>query len=256
MKSSVPESAQCRSWKTRSTVPRRGQPLEERAPRAEQLVRRDAGPRSRAARGAPISTQRRSGSSAQMRRRASPRPLPGWSPRRPSRRARPGPDHLAERPERDRPRRRRASGPGATRLARRCRRGTSRTPRPAGSCRCRRSRRPRRGGSAGLGAGRVEEVLEEAELDVAADEGRFEGVRPAAPAALGDDPDGAPGRDRRDLALEESARRRPRTRSRREAARNVASPTSTVLGRGGRLEARRRVHEVARDHALVRARRG
>ena len=46
-------------------------------------------------------------------------------------------DHLAQRPERDRPRRTTAIGPRATRSARRRRRGTSGTPRPAGSCRCR-----------------------------------------------------------------------------------------------------------------------
>ena len=39
----------------------------------------------------------------------------------------------------------------------------------------------------------VEEVLELAELLVAPDERRLERLRPADPAALGDDPDGAPG---------------------------------------------------------------
>ena len=39
MKSSRPESAQWRSSKTITTVPVRGDPLEERAPRGEQLAR-------------------------------------------------------------------------------------------------------------------------------------------------------------------------------------------------------------------------
>ena len=50
--------------------------------------------------------------------------------------------------------------------------------------------------------GRVEQVLELAELLVAADERRLERVAPVPPAALGDDPEGAPGRDRAVLALE------------------------------------------------------
>ena len=45
-------------------------------------------------------------------------------------------------------------------------------------------------------AGRVEEVLEQAQLVVAADEGGLERLRPVAAAALGDDAQGAPGRDR------------------------------------------------------------
>ena len=58
----------------------------------------------------------------------------------------------------------------------------------------RRARRSRLGG--------VEQVLEQPQLVVAADERRLEGVRAAAAAALGDDPQGAPGRDRGRLALE------------------------------------------------------
>ena len=49
----------------------------------------------------------------------------------------------------------------------------------------------------------MEEVLEQAELVVAADERRLERVRPAAAPALGDDAQGAPRRDRGDLALEQ-----------------------------------------------------
>ena len=78
--------------------------------------------------------------------------------------------------------------------------------------------------------GRVEQVLEQAQLVVAADERRLEPVVAAAAAALGDDPQRPPRRDRRCLALEDRARRPPRTRSRRTAARWVASPTSTVPG--------------------------
>ena len=53
-----------------------------------------------------------------------------------------------------------------------------------------------------LAARGVEQVLEQAQLVVAADERRLERVAAVATAALGDDPERAPGRDRRRLALE------------------------------------------------------
>ena len=49
---------------------------------------------------------------------------------------------------------------------------------------------------------RVEQVLQQPHLVVAADERRLEGFAAAAPAALADDPQRAPGRDRGCLALE------------------------------------------------------
>ncbi len=56
-------------------------------------------------------------------------------------------------------------------------------------------------GAALAGRG-VEQVLEQAELVVAADERRLERVLAVAAADLGDDPSRAPGCDRRRLALE------------------------------------------------------
>ena len=53
-----------------------------------------------------------------------------------------------------------------------------------------------------LATGGVEQVLEQPQLVVAADERRLEGLDPAAAAALGDDPQRPPGRDRCGLALE------------------------------------------------------
>ena len=50
-----------------------------------------------------------------------------------------------------------------------------------------------------LAAGRVDEVLEQAQLCLSPDERRLEAVRAADAAALGDDPNGSPGRDRQAL---------------------------------------------------------
>ena len=107
----------------------------------------------------------------------------------------PAADHLAERPERDAVAVGRAAAvvppdrldqpvdvleelPGQARLADPGRADDADQPRPA------------------LAGRRVEQVLELAELLVAADERRLERLGPADPAALGDDPDGAPGGDR------------------------------------------------------------
>ena len=101
-------------------------------------------------------------------------------------------------------------------------------------------------------AGGVEQVLEQAQLVVAADERRLERLAPIAPATLGDDAHRAPRRDGRLLALEQPGRRPARTRSRCPRRAIVDSPTSTVPGGATRLEPRRGVDEVAGDHALVR----
>ena len=86
-------------------------------------------------------------------------------------------------------------------------------------------------------AGRgVEQVLELPQLLVAADERRLERVGPVAAAALRDDAQGAPGRDGAGLALERLLARRLERRSSPQAARWVASPTSTVPGGAARLE--------------------
>ena len=101
--------------------------------------------------------------------------------------------------------------------------------------------------------GRMEQVLEQAQLVVAADERRLERVRRGLPP-----PRSATTRSARQagtgLALPLSTCS-PAARRRwpRDAARWVASPTRTVPGRPPPIWSRRRgVDEVARDHALVR----
>ena len=195
MKSSRPASAQWRSSKTRTTGAGRGDPLEERPPGARTAPRgrRPAPRRRRAARAARGSIQRRSASSGTYSRDASPRPCArvvasSSVSARPARRA----DHLAERPERDALAVGRRAARRASRRSRRRRRRTSGTPTRAGSCRCRPGPVIETSRGAPLARGRVEQVLEQAQLVVAADERRLEPVatgrgrrarrRPAAPA--------------------------------------------------------------------------
>ena len=102
-----------------------------------------------------------------------------------------------------------------------------------------------------LAARRVEEVLEQAQLVVAADERRLERLGAVAAADLGDDPQGAPGRDRARLALEHLlAGRLEGDRLGGRALGRLADEHGP--GRGDRLEPAGRVDEVAGDHALVR----
>ena len=98
--------------------------------------------------------------------------------------------------------------------------------------------------------GGVEEVLELAELLVAADEGGLERVAPVAPADLGHDPDGPPGGNGHGLALEQQLTGRL----------EHDGPGGRAVGRladedgpglGDRLQPAGGVHEVAGDHALV-----
>ena len=103
MKSSVPESAKWRSSKTRTTGAVLGDALEERAPCAEQLVRRRRSrlqPEQRQQRGLDPLAFGRVG-----RRTRRPSRAPWFARGRPRRRSRPGrhalADHLAQRPERD-----------------------------------------------------------------------------------------------------------------------------------------------------------
>ena len=137
MKSSVPESAQCRSSNTIATSARLRHALEERAPGGEQLL--GAG---------------RLGADAEQRQQRGLDPAPlllvrdvladGLGDPCPRCRlvvvrgqAGAAADHLAQRPERDPLAVRRANGRCATRPARGRRRRTSGTPSRAGSCRCR-----------------------------------------------------------------------------------------------------------------------
>ena len=100
-------------------------------------------------------------------------------------------------------------------------------------------------------AGRgVEVILELAELLVPPDEGRLERLRPTDPAALGDDAERPPGRDRADLALQDLlAGRLEDDRARRRSLGRL--PDEDGARRSHRLEAAGRVDQVAADHALV-----
>ena len=205
MKSSRPASAQWRSSNIRTTGPRRGDPLEERAPRREQLLAAAAAPPSKPSR---ASRARLDPAALGPHRRRRSRATPAVTAVRVGRlvvgldQAGRAADHLAERPEGD------AFAVGRRPAAVPVDRVDEpidvlgRTPAPSGSCRCR--PRPmidtRRGRCSRAVA--WNSVLEQAELVVAADEGRLDLVAAAATAALGDDPDGAERRYRRDLALE------------------------------------------------------
>ncbi len=101
-----------------------------------------------------------------------------------------------------------------------------------------------------LPAGRADRVLEEPELLVAPDEGRLRQVRATLAAALGDHPQGAPGRHRSLLALEDLLA------GRLEGDRAAGGSVGRLADehgarRGDRLETGGGVHEVAGDHALV-----
>ena len=102
-----------------------------------------------------------------------------------------------------------------------------------------------------LASDRVQDVLQLAQLLLAADERRLERIRAALPAPLGDDAQRAPGRHGRGLALQRVVAR---------AASNTIAPSAALHGRladehgpglGDALEAGGGVHEVAGDHALV-----
>ena len=166
---------------------------------------------------------------------ADPRPACAPSPRAPSRR---------------RPRRRRGSGRGATRPPRRGRRCTSRTPRRGATCRCRRSRSTETRCALRSSARRVEELLDEAQLAVAADERRLEARRRcSAPPRAAVTRSARQSAHRLGLALQlvlagvlVGDRRLGR------ALRRLADEHRARLG--GRLDARGGVDEVAGDHAL------
>ena len=102
-----------------------------------------------------------------------------------------------------------------------------------------------------VAARRVEQVLELAQLVVAADERRLERLGPVPAADLGHDPERPPGRHRARLALEDLlAGLLERDRLRGRPLGRLADEDRARLGH--RLEPRGRVDEVAGDHALVR----
>ena len=116
-------------------------------------------------------------------------------------------------------------------------------PIPAGPMTLTRRGRPSR-------VGGVVEVLELAELLVATDERRLERLGPADAAALGDDPDRAPGGHRALLALEDLVGRRLEDD---RAAGRALGRLADEDGRRRRraLEPARRVDHVAGDHPLA-----
>ena len=96
----------------------------------------------------------------------------------------------------------------------------------------------------------MEEVLDLAQLAIAADERRFETLRLQRAAQAGDHTLRTPERSEPLLALElERARVLVDDRLLRRAAGGFADEDGPWLG--GRLHARRRIDEIARDHALA-----
>ena len=202
MKSSSPGSAQCRSSKT-STTGAVWPPCARRtcARRRTAASDADAGLDAQQRQQRRLDPARSSASGTRCAR-PSRRPSRAWSPRRRSRR---------------RPARPRTISPSAQKVM----------PSPYGGLSGRRATRrldqavdvlqelPRQPALADAGraddahqprpplaAGGVEQVLEQAQLVVAADERRLERLAAVAPAALGDDAQRAPCRDGRRLALE------------------------------------------------------
>ena len=236
-KSSSPLSAQCRSSKTSDVGAALGDPLEERAPGARTASLAAAG-------------WRRSAETEQVR---EPRLHPARSSRR--RRARsataggeqlradassslalddPGAaaHHLGQGPEADALAVRRAATAGASRRARSARRCTSAAPRAGGDLPM-----PRDPGDRQRGAARrsspvgVQEVLDQAQLLVAADERRLELV-PAdrRHRRSRHHPERPPGGHRVGLALDGVLRRRREGDRHRSPSAYVDSPTRTVPG--------------------------
>ena len=102
-----------------------------------------------------------------------------------------------------------------------------------------------------LAAGRVEQVLEQAQLVVATDERGLQRLGSVATAELGDDTEGVPGRHGRRLALERLlAGLLEGDGVGRCSMRRLADEDRA--GSRGRLQATGSVDEVAGDHALVR----
>ena len=166
MKSSRPGSAQWRSSKTMTTGACRRDALEERPPGREQLLApRSAPARRPAARGARARSSGARSSSGTYSATDRGDLLRGSSPRRRSRAGRRG-----RGPSRPAPRSvmpvavGRASGPRASRPARPGRRCTSGTPRRGGSCRSRPGPMTDDEPRPPLARGRVEQVLEQAQL--------------------------------------------------------------------------------------------
>ena len=101
-----------------------------------------------------------------------------------------------------------------------------------------------------VASGGCQEVLQEAQLPVAADEGGLGQVGATLAAALGHDPQGPPGRNRRSLALERlHAGRLEGNRGGRRPIRRLADEHGAR--RRNRLEPGGGVDDVAHDHPLA-----
>ncbi len=103
---------------------------------------------------------------------------------------------------------------------------------------------------AGLAPGREEQVLQETQLVIPTDERRLEALRPVPSPDLGHDAQRPPRRDRRRLALEGLLA----DRLERDGPAGGSLGRLTDQDRSRRchrLEARRRVDEIPRDHPLV-----
>ena len=114
------------------------------------------------------------------------------------------------------------------------------------------ARRPRdrHEARASLRADGMDEVLEEAQLDLAPDERRFQALRPSAPTPVADHAQRAPRRHGRRLSPEQLlARRLERDRRHRRVHGGLADQHRPCRSRA--LQPRRGVDEVARDHALA-----
>ena len=101
-----------------------------------------------------------------------------------------------------------------------------------------------------VAGGGEDDVAQQPELVVATDERRLDLVGPAAAAALGDDPDGAERRHRRDLALQDLVAGRLEGDGRVRGLLGLLADEDRAR-RGHALEARRGVDDVARDETLV-----
>ena len=196
MKSSRPASAQWRSSKTMTTCPAR-RSARRRCARRRTAPRcpRPGPPQPRAGPARRGSIQRRSASSGTHCATASPHLGPGRGVVVGLEQAAAAADHLAERPEGDALA---VGGDAAVVPVDRLDEAVDVLQELPGQAALADARRPDDRHEAGppLAGRRVEEVLEQAQLLVAADEWRLEAFAPIAPADLGHDAERPPRRDR------------------------------------------------------------
>ncbi len=157
--------------------------------------------------------------------------------------------HLGERPVRNALSVRQAATSVPPDAARRDRRCTCRTPRRAATCRCRRTPDDRDESGAPLVRGGVEQILDQAKLGIAADERRLQADRSPLAADCRDDSYRTPQTFWLGLALQRMlADVLVGDRGLGRASGRFADEDYTGLC--DRLDAGRRVHEIAGDHPL------